>query len=200
MPAAPRIRSIEHRRLLLHVARQTAHDVFSGTKRAVRPAPSVEGRFGGAFVTFWAGKRLRGCVGRFGSTDDVVQTVADMTRESIADSRFKSNPITADELSSLEIEISILSDLEPTKEPVSLVCGTHGVLIRKGDRSGCFLPKVATECGWSAEQFLSNCCTMKAGLPADAWRQPDTTVSLFTAEVLSESQVGHGEAREMDDP
>lgn len=199
MPAAPRIRSTEQRRLLLQIARQTAHDVLSGAAPPSRPAPSIEGRFGGAFVTFWAGKRLRGCVGRFGSTDDVVRTVADVTRESLADSRFKSNPITADELSNLEIEISILSDLEPTKEPVSLVCGTHGVLIRKGGRSGCFLPKVATEYGWSAEQFLSNCCTMKAGLPADAWRRPDTTVSLFTAEVLSESQVGRDKARETDD-
>ncbi len=196
MPAASRIRSTEQKKLLLRVARRTALGLLSNTERSSHPAPSIEGRFGGAFVTFWAGKRLRGCVGRFASTDDLVRTVADVTRESLADSRFRSNPVTADELSKLNIEISVLSDLEPTKAPASLVCGIHGVLIRQGDRSGCFLPKVATEYGWSPEQFLSNCCTMKARLSADAWRQPDATVSLFTADVFSESEVDDDRASE----
>jgi len=46
------------------------------------------------------------------------------------------------------------------------------------------LPQVATETGWSKEEFLSYCCAHKAGLPADAWKDPETEVYFFTAEVF----------------
>jgi AMMECR1 domain-containing protein len=52
----------------------------------------------------------------------------------------------------------------------------------RGGRSGCFLPEVATDQGWDAAEFLSQCCQGKAGLPPDAWRQPGTKVFLFTSE------------------
>ena len=87
----------------------------------------------------------------------------------------------------IDIEISILSAMQRTDDPSSLEPGVHGVYVLKGDASGCFLPQVATEQGWSAEQLLSRCCESKAGLPADAWKEPDTEVFLFTAEVFDES-------------
>jgi len=46
------------------------------------------------------------------------------------------------------------------------------------------LPQVATEAGWSKEEFLSYCCAHKAGLPADAWKDSETEVYLFTADVF----------------
>jgi AMMECR1 domain-containing protein len=46
------------------------------------------------------------------------------------------------------------------------------------------LPQVATETGWTKEEFLSYCCSHKAGLPAEAWKDPKTEVLLFTAEVF----------------
>lgn len=162
--------------------------MLSGNERCAESSPVIEGRYGGAFVTFWSGDCLRGCVGRFGTTENLVGTVKEVTRQSLTDSRFRTNPISKEELQNLRIEISVLSDLAPLEPPDSLVCGTHGILIRKGHRSGCFLPKVATERGWTAEEFLSNCCTMKAGLPADAWRHIETEVSAFTAEVFCELQ------------
>jgi len=130
---------------------------------------------------------LRGCVGQFLATTDIAKTVETVTRASLNDARFRQDPITASELQDLTIEISILSDPVSTDDPLGLTPGLHGIIVRRGDRSGCFLPKVATERGWSAEMFLNHCCTMKAGLPADAWRGPDTEVLLFTAEVFSES-------------
>jgi len=57
-----------------------------------------------------------------------------------------------------------------------------GIYIVGYGRAGCFLPEVATEIGGDAEMFLSYCCQSKAGLPADAWRDPDVTVYLFTSE------------------
>ena len=90
------------------------------------------------------------------------------------------------ELQDVNVEISVLSPLERTNDPLSIELGVHGIYIRSGFSSGCFLPQVATETGWSKEEFLSNCASHKAGLPPDAWRDPDTEVLTFTAEVFRE--------------
>jgi uncharacterized protein (TIGR00296 family) len=103
---------------------------------------------------------------------------------STGDPRFFGNKITLDELAELDIEISVLSPLKKTDDPLSLRLGTDGIYIKRGCASGCFLPQVATETGWTKEQFLSYCCSHKAGLPDDAWDDPDTDVFLFTAEVF----------------
>ncbi|MBI4717958.1 MAG: AmmeMemoRadiSam system protein A [Planctomycetes bacterium] len=178
----------EHRRRLLQVARATVRQmVAGGAPAAAEPAVPQDRPLGGLFVTLMVHGRLRGCVGTFAPPEDLVRTVQSVTRSSLADSRFEHCRLRAADLPHLVIEISLLSSSERTADPLSLVPGEHGVVIRSGSRSGCFLPKVATERGWSAEMFLSNCCTMKAGLPADAWRQPDTEVYLFTAEVFSDA-------------
>ena len=103
---------------------------------------------------------------------------------STRDPRFLADPITPDELDKLHIEISVLSPLERTDDPLSLELGTHGIYIKHGCTSGCFLPQVATETGWDAEQFLSYCCSHKAGLALDAWKDPKTEVYLFTADIF----------------
>jgi uncharacterized protein (TIGR00296 family) len=66
--------------------------------------------------------------------------------------------------------------------------GKHGVLVRKGYQSGVFLPQVATETGWSREEFLNNLCAHKAGLPQDAWKDKGTELYIFNAEVFSEKE------------
>jgi uncharacterized protein len=78
----------------------------------------------------------------------------------------------------------VLSPLERTTDPLSLRLGVDGIYIRRGYAAGCFLPQVATETGWTTEEFLSQCCSHKAGLPPDAWKDPKTEVYLFTAEVF----------------
>ena len=180
--------SDQNRRELLQWARETARRILEKAPPGSQPPSSrIDGRFGGVFVTFWSSRNLRGCVGTFAPTSDLVATIAEVTRSSLADRRFEGDPITAAELANLEIEISILTDPQLTPDPLSLEPGTHGIIVRRGGRSGCFLPRVASERGWSAAQFLSNCCTMKAGFPADAWRDAETQVLLFTADSFSES-------------
>ena len=189
------IESTAQRQELLRLARAEARRILEGVEPLGVEKSVIAGRFGGVFVTFWRKKVLRGCVGTFKSTSDVAATVVEMTRSALRDSRFAANPITAGELDALEIEISVLSEPQPTDDPASLIPGEHGVIIKSGERTGCFLPKVATERGWSAEAFLSHCCTMKAGLAADAWRNAETQVKLFRADVLTESEFGHDAAR-----
>ena len=63
-------------------------------------------------------------------------------------------------------------------------------MVRRGNQSGVFLPQVATETGWSKEEFLNNLCAHKAGIAADAWKDKDTQLYLFSAEVFSEKKEG----------
>jgi uncharacterized protein (TIGR00296 family) len=96
--------------------------------------------------------------------------------------------VLLDELPGLRIEISVLSPMVRTTDPLSLIPGVHGVYIRRGGRSGCFLPQVAAEQKWDRETFLARCCEDKAGLPPDAWKEPETEVYLFGAEAFEEEE------------
>ena len=58
--------------------------------------------------------------------------------------------------------------------------GTHGLVVEQGTERGLLLPQVATEHGWTREQFLDHTC-IKAGLPLDAWRHG---ASLYRFEAL----------------
>ena len=139
----------------------------------------------GCFVTLKNHARLRGCIGQFTSESPLIELVADMAKSSATgDPRFVAEPITADELEKLDIEVSVLSPLKRTDDPLSLRLGVDGIYIKSGYTSGCFLPQVATETGWSKEKFLSYCCEHKAGLAPDAWKEEDTEVYLFDAEVF----------------
>jgi len=171
---------------LLKVARQTVEAVIN--RRAVPEAKSDDPELNtpcGCFVTLKNGDRLRGCIGNFTSDGPLIGLVAEMAKASATgDPRFFAAPITPGELSELDIEISVLSPLQRTDDPLSLRLGVDGIYIKKGLASGCFLPQVATETGWSREEFLSYCCSHKAGLADDAWKDPNTEVYLFSAEVF----------------
>lgn len=176
----------DQRKTLLQIALAAIEDEMGGDR--TRPVPSMSSPVTdtGAFVTLRHGKRLRGCIGTFQPDGTLAQTVDRVARLACKDPRFVKEPITLDELSDINIEVSVLGPLERVDHPESLDIGRHGILIRSGEASGCFLPHVGVECGWTPEEFLSTCCSMKAGLSEDAWRQPETKVYLFTAEVFGE--------------
>jgi AmmeMemoRadiSam system protein A len=96
-------------------------------------------------------------------------------------------PVQRSELAQLTIEISVLSPLRRITDPREVVVGVHGILIRRGFRSGLLLPQVATEQGWDRETFLAHTCR-KAGLPMDAWKSPDVVLEVFSATVFSEGR------------
>ena len=139
----------------------------------------------GCFVTLKNKGRLRGCIGHFISEISLIELVAKMAEASArSDPRFFDEPILAGELERLDIEISVLSPLQRADEPLSLRLGIDGIYIKRAGASGCLLPQVATETGGSKQQFLSYCCEHKAGLSPDAWKQRQTKVYLFTADVF----------------
>ena len=176
----------KQKQTLLKVARDTVAAVIKGepTEAPQSDDPELNAPCG-CFVTLKNHGRLRGCIGQFISESPLIELVAEMAKSSATgDPRFFADPISAGELDQLDVEISVLSPLQRTNEPLSLRLGVDGIYIKKGRTSGCFLPQVATETGWSKEEFLSYCCAHKAGLAADAWRDPETEVYLFTAEVF----------------
>jgi len=139
----------------------------------------------GAFVTLHKSGQLRGCIGRFLPDEPVWQVVAQMARSAaMEDPRFR--PVSESELADIDIEISVLSPLVKTTDPLSLELGVHGIYVKRGGRSGTFLPQVATEHNMTKEEFLSSCCAHKAGLEPDAWKDPETEVYLYTAQILRE--------------
>ncbi|MBA7650372.1 hypothetical protein ES703_58175 [subsurface metagenome] len=176
----------KQKQTLLKVARDTVEAVIKGepTEAPQSDDPELNAPCG-CFVTLKNHGRLRGCIGQFISESPLIELVGQMAKSSATgDPRFFADPISAGELDQLDVEISVLSPLQRTDEPLSLRLGVDGIYIKKGRVSGCFLPQVATETGWSKEEFLSYCCAHKAGLAADAWRDPETEVNLFTADVL----------------
>ena len=176
----------QQKQTLLKVARDTVEAVIM--RRKIAPPESDDPELNaqcGCFVTLKNHDRLRGCIGRFVSDSPLIELVAEMAKASAtADPRFFADPITPGELEKLNVEISVLSPLKPTDDPLSLRLGVDGIYIKKGHASGCFLPQVADETGWSKEEFLSYCCAHKAGLAADAWKDPKTEVYLFTADAF----------------
>lgn len=180
--------SIKHQ--LLRLARASAQAALGGPPYDLSAqARSVPGSYGGAFVTLWHDALLRGCIGRFVDTDDIATMVGEAGKAAVRDARFQLNSVTLEEMGDINVEVSVLSALVPTSDPASLVVGRDGVVVRAGGKSGCFLPKVGSEKGWSGEELLSNCCSLKAGLPPDAWRQPRAEVLVFTAQAFSEADV-----------
>lgn len=139
----------------------------------------------GCFVTLTTDGNLRGCLGRFESDLPIYETVSIMTAQSaLEDPRFAGNRLSINEIDNIHYDISILTPLEKCDDPENIVLGKHGIYIKSGFRSGCFLPQVATEQGWDIDQFWGYCCSHKAGLSYDAWRGSDVDLYTFTAEVI----------------
>ncbi|MCX5713357.1 MAG: AmmeMemoRadiSam system protein B [Candidatus Omnitrophica bacterium] len=175
------------RKKLLGLARNSI-ETYLKTNKKLEPveADPVLLKDMGAFVTLRESGNLRGCIGNLIGSQPLYLTIRDMAVEAATgDPRFV--PVNLSELGKVEIEISVLSPMQKVASADEIEMGKHGVLLRRGFRSGVFLPQVATETGWSKEEFLSQLCSQKAGLPADAWKDKSTDIYVFTAEVFSET-------------
>lgn len=139
----------------------------------------------GAFVTLRRKQdgELRGCVGfseaRF-PLAEAVERAAQLA--AFGDGRF--DPVRADELDGLVLDVSVLSPLSPIA-PEAVEVGRHGLMIRCAGRAGLLLPLVPVQFGWDREEYLEHLCR-KAGLPKDSWKRPDAELLAFTTELVEE--------------
>ncbi len=170
----------------LRLARKTLENYFAERlKKEVPPKSYVhlwEKR--GAFVTLLKEGNLRGCIGILEPLYPLYEVIQEMALSAaFKDPRF--SPLRKEELPLIEIEISVLSPLKKgSVEEVEV--GKHGIYIIKGFYRGVLLPQVPLEYGWDKKTFLEHVC-LKAGLDPDCYKDPETEIYLFTAEVFKES-------------
>jgi hypothetical protein len=139
----------------------------------------------GVFVTLHKRGRLRGCIGRMAPDRPLPALVGAVALESaFEDPRF--SRLSREELSQVEIEISVLTPMKPASGSEAIVVGRDGVLLKKGSRSAVFLPQVAPEQGWGRDEMLDN-LARKAGLPTNAWREGAEFMT-FQADVFAEEK------------
>ena len=182
------ITSEEERSILLHAAREAIRSLFDGEVRIpvvdFSYYPELKKKDAGAFVTLTKNGKLRGCVGYITSIKPLFDTVIDAAQNSaINDPRFP--PVRSEELSHVDIEVSILSPPESFDGYESIIIGKHGLLLDEEQYRSVLLPQVAIEHKFSVSEFLSALCE-KAGLNRDSWVNENLNIKVFTAEIISE--------------
>lgn len=175
--------SPKERELLHQIAREAVRSKFQKTHYVPPLAvPESLREKRGAFVTVKIDGRLRGCIGHVLGRDPLVMTVAAMAQAAaFEDPRFP--PVGEEEINALEYEISVLTPPQRILDPLQVQAGRHGLIMRNGPRQGLLLPQVATEYGWSREEFLAHTCE-KARMASDCWQNQATEIYVFSAEVF----------------
>jgi len=178
--------NLEQKDALLEIARTTVEGfVKNGQVPDFKISDERLQQKQGAFVTLKKDGELRGCIGQIiPSENSLWQVVRNMAVAAASeDPRFL--PVSAAELPKIEYEVSVLSVPEIIDDWRKIELGKHGVIIKKGWHSGVFLPQVATETGWSLEEFLSQLAWQKAGLSPDAYKNDKgVELQVFTASVF----------------
>jgi AmmeMemoRadiSam system protein B/AmmeMemoRadiSam system protein A len=181
----------EDKKALLGIARNTIEEYVNRKK-----IPPVDTRgFSqnlltntGAFVTLHKDGKLRGCIGRFEPNIELYKVVQEVA-VSAAVRDFRFSPVRPDELDDIDIEISVLTPLRKIESIEEIELGRHGIYIKQGHNSGTFLPQVATQTGWSLEEFLGHCSQDKAGIGWEGWKNAELYV--YEALIFSESESIH---------
>ncbi len=185
--------SFQERKTLIELARTAIADRLAGGDGLDRALGEIELTPAlemprGVFVTLRepaAGGdqgQLRGCIGSMSATEPLYRAVIRSAQSSaFEDPRF--DPVVAEQLPKISLEISALTPLVTVEGPEAIVPGRDGVQLEKEDHRAVFLPQVATEQGWDARQLLDN-LALKAGLARDGWR--GAKLETFGAEVFGE--------------
>jgi AmmeMemoRadiSam system protein B/AmmeMemoRadiSam system protein A len=172
---------------LLRIARNTIEKYLTDRRIPAVDSTDVSSNLkmqAGAFVTLKENGNLRGCIGRFSAGMPLYRLIGEMAVASATeDSRFE--PVKAHETDRLEIEISVLSPLKKINSPDEIILGKHGVYMKKGHSTGTFLPQVATETGWTVEEFLGHCARDKAGIGWNGWKEAE--LFIYEACVFAET-------------
>ena len=175
-------------RLLVHAA-SAAQAALRGEEPPSSVAPeSIFEEPAAVFVTLRRAGRLCGCIGLVRPTMSLWNATAHAARAAaLDDPRFEVLP--AEAVQELDLEVSILSEMEPI-DPEQIVVGEHGLVLRWRGYSGLLLPQVAQEHGLDRDGFLRALCR-KAGVEPDTWSRAEAQLEGFTV------QHGHAPAKQL---
>jgi AmmeMemoRadiSam system protein B/uncharacterized protein (TIGR00296 family) len=180
---------------LVRLARAALRTELLGTDdldRALRawPAGPEEERRQSVFVSLYRlddeevrGRgRLRGRGGQAEPTFPLYYGTVEAALDAMrADPR---EPVTANELERLQVEVTVLMPSRPVTSSRDLRLGVDGIGLEKGDKDALLLPQVPRERGWTLEQAL-DALAGQAGLPPDGWRS-GARLSVFPARTFAE--------------
>jgi AmmeMemoRadiSam system protein B/AmmeMemoRadiSam system protein A len=173
---------------LISLARNNIRSLlYEGKRIAVdrEKLPEIFNKPLGAFVTLKINGNLRGCIGKFVSSDPLYEVVLESSQSSaFGDPRF--SRLTKDEFAGTDMEITVLGPMRKIESINEIELGRHGIYIKKDYRSGTMLPQVATENKWTVEQFLGYTSRDKAGLGWDGWKNAD--IFIYEGIVIEEEK------------
>jgi|WetSurMetagenome_2_1015567.scaffolds.fasta_scaffold02228_7 MEMO1 family protein len=181
----------EERKQLFAIAKGTIQSRFPGNNKYDIDEKSIPEKLKkpmGAFVTLKINGNLRGCIGNFNMTDSPMP-LYNVVAESAISSAFEDprfNPLTKEEYRNTSMEITVLGPLKRISSIKEIILGRHGIYIKKGPRAGTMLPQVATENGWTVEEFLGFTSRDKAGLGWDGWK--DAELYIYEGVVLEDNR------------
>ncbi|NSW94027.1 MAG: AmmeMemoRadiSam system protein A, partial [Bacteroidales bacterium] len=178
----------DEKKKLFEIARNSIYSGLYYNKKYTVDKETLPQKFNvpyGAFVTLKIKGALRGCIGRFISQDPLYKAVIESAYSSaFEDPRF--TPLTKEEFNRIEMEITILGPLRKIDNIKEIVLGKHGIYIKKDFRAGTMLPQVATENGWTVEEFLGYTSRDKAGIGWDGWKNAE--IFVYEGIVLEENK------------
>jgi len=178
--------SDEDKALMFGIARNSIESRLSGVSYTIPDVlPEILHEKCGVFVTLNLNGKLRGCIGTFRQDRELAQNIGEMAVASaFNDPRFEQ--LTKEEYKNIEVEISVLTPMQKIDSINQIVLGKHGIYIKRGNMSGTFLPQVATETGWTLEEFLGHCSRDKAGIGWNGWKDSKAEIYIYEAIVLNE--------------
>jgi len=99
-------------------------------------------RRAGTFVSLHKFGQLRGCIGTIAATESCIakEIIQNAISACSKDTRFM--PVTSSELTTLEISVDVLGELEPITSPEELDVKRYGVVVSCGRRRGLLLPNL----------------------------------------------------------
>jgi AmmeMemoRadiSam system protein A len=191
----------ERGELLLQIAREAISQALGVYYDSIKLDDELDWLHqpGATFVTLTKYGELRGCIGSLQACDSLIDDVrGNAISAALYDKRFV--PLTADELDSMQVEVSLLSQgVEPIKfvsevdALMKLRPTIDGVIFEYGAYRSTFLPQVWEKLPEPA-LFLAN-LKSKAGLAEDFWDE-DIQLSRYTVskwrETSSERKLVYG--------
>ena len=181
---------------LVKLARKTVDEYVTQKRKTTPPKDTPEHlkEKSGVFVTLNSTTEnrvsLRGCIGRPYPSQPLVEAVIDSAIDSaVNDPRFPS--VTPRELDNIIVDLSVLTpprkiEYSKPEELLNLVkVGRDGLIAAQGMWRGLLLPQVPVDWKWNTLEYLEHTCN-KAGLPVDAWKDPETEFMSFQAVIFGE--------------
>ena len=165
-------------RILLPIARSAIAETLGQSCEASEDATWLQEK-AACFVTLMQKNKLRGCIGTLEAHRSLLEDVKhNANAAAFHDTRF--SPLTNEELNITEIEISLLSAIQPLEflneqEALEQIqAGTDGILFEFGRYRSTFLPQVWEQLP-ATKDFIAH-LKNKAGLASDFW---DDEVKLY---------------------